>query len=72
MFVPGPVFPTSYVVVFFLLGFNNLRKKVLVRFVHIDVIGDHHCFILICSFHIAGKLFVLSDIDVIGDHHCFI
>ena len=55
MFVPGPVFLTLYVVVFFLLVFNNLRKEVIVRFVDIDVIGDHYCFILICSFHIAGN-----------------
>jgi hypothetical protein len=36
-------FPTSYVVVFFFLMFKELRWEVIVRFVDIGEIVDHHC-----------------------------
>jgi hypothetical protein len=39
---PGPWFPMSYVVVFFLM-FNDLRWGVAVCFVDIGGIIDHHC-----------------------------
>ena len=40
---PGPGFPTSYVVVFFVYMFNELRWEVIVWFVDISEIVNHHC-----------------------------
>jgi len=37
---PGPGFPTSYVVVFYV--FNEMRRGVVVCFVNIGGIVDHH------------------------------
>jgi hypothetical protein len=46
---PGPEFPPSYVMVF--LIFNDLKSEVIVCFVDVGKIVDHHClkFLLIIS-----------------------
>jgi hypothetical protein len=40
---PGPGFPTSYVVVFWGVQWVQLRWEVIVRFIDIGGIDDHHC-----------------------------
>ena len=58
---PGPEFPSSYVVVFF--KFNELRWEVIVCFVNIGGIVDHHCdnFLFIIdhkTVNIGNRIFV--------------
>jgi len=57
---PGPIFPTSYVVIFFM--FNGLRWNVVVCFVDINEIVDHQClnFLFLSEMH-EKKVYVVTN-----------
>jgi hypothetical protein len=55
---PGPGLPTSYVVVFVVL--NDLRWEVIIHFVDIGGIADHHCL----NFHFMRHINLLWPVNV--------
>jgi hypothetical protein len=64
--MPGPEFSTPYIIVYFI--FNDLGQEVLVHFVDIGGIVDHHCFTK-CNFLLIivqiNKGVIKSSIDTL-------